>query len=162
MRPAPTPLPLAAQAVAVPAFAGVLDFCSNFHPSPVFGYPTVEAAYQAAKTTDPAVRARIRAAPAPAQAKRLGRGLALRPGWEEMKLDVMRTLVREKFSRHPALAERLLATGDVELVERNYWRDSFWGVCGGRGENHLGCILMDLRAELRARGGLAPPPPRRG
>lgn len=120
MRPAPAPLPLAAQAVAVPAFAGVLDFCSNFHPSPVFGYPTVEAAYQAAKTTDPAVRARIRAAPTPAQAKRLGRGLALRPGWEEMKLDVMRTLVREKFSRHHALAERLLATGDVELVERNY------------------------------------------
>jgi ribA/ribD-fused uncharacterized protein len=158
MRSAAAPLPLAAQAAAVPAFAGVLDFCSNFHPSPVFGYPTVEAAYQAAKTTDPAVRARIRAAATPGQAKRLGRGLALRPGWEEMKLDVMRTLVREKFARHPALAERLLATGDVELVERNYWRDTFWGVCGGRGENHLGRILMDLRAELRAAGEVAPPP----
>jgi len=31
----------------------------------VFGYPAVEAAYQAAKTTDPAVRARIRGRAAP-------------------------------------------------------------------------------------------------
>ena len=162
MDPAPAPLPLDAQAFAVPAFTGVLDFCSNFHPSPVFGYRTVEAAYQAAKTTDSAVRARIRAAPTPGQAKRLGRGIALRSGWEEMKLDVMRTLVREKFSRYHALAERLLATGDVELVERNYWRDTFWGICGGRGENHLGRILMDLRSELRAAAEVSPPLRRRG
>lgn len=64
-------------------------------------------------------------------------------------LSVMETLVREKFTRHPALAAQLLATGDLELVERNHWRDTFWGICDGRGENHLGRILMKVRTELQ-------------
>jgi len=45
-------------------------------------------------------------------------------------------------------------------VERNYWRDTFWGFCGCRGENHLGRILMDLRAELRRADGRSPAKPR--
>jgi predicted NAD-dependent protein-ADP-ribosyltransferase YbiA (DUF1768 family) len=61
----------------------------------------------------------------------------------------METLVREKFTRHAPLAELLVATGDLDLVERNRWRDTFWGVCNGIGENHLGRILMIVRAELQ-------------
>lgn len=32
--------------------------------------------------------------------------------------------------------------------EGNTWGDKFWGVCDGEGENHLGKLLMEVRAEL--------------
>lgn len=143
------------QSLETPAFRGVLAFCSNMDPTPVFQYPTVEHAYQAAKSSDQAVRERIRAAATPQIAKCMGNPKhrlcvipTVRADWEEIKLAVMRALVREKFVRHPSLARLLLATGDLALVERNLWRDRFWGVWEGRGENHLGRILMDVRAEL--------------
>lgn len=137
------------QAQATPAFRGVLAFCSNMHPAPVFGYASVEHAFVASKTLDDGERARVRAERDPYRAKRLGRGLTLRPDWDRIRLEVMETLVREKFTRHAALAAQLAATGTLDLVERNHWRDTFWGVCQGRGENHLGRILMKVRAELR-------------
>jgi predicted NAD-dependent protein-ADP-ribosyltransferase YbiA (DUF1768 family) len=43
----------------------------------------------------------------------------------------------------------LLATDDEELVEGNWWNDTFWGVCRGDGENNLGKIIMKVRDELR-------------
>ena len=140
---------LVLQAQATPAFRGVLAFCSNMHPARVFGYATVEHAYVASKTLNERERARVRAEPDPYRAKRLGRQLTLRPDWDRIKLSVMETLVREKFTRHPELAVQLVATGTLELTERNHWRDTFWGVCDGRGENHLGRILMKVRAELQ-------------
>lgn len=54
-----------------------------------------------------------------------------------------------KFTQHEFLKEALLATGDSELIEGNTWRDYFWGVCNGKGQNKLGKILMRIRAELR-------------
>jgi len=47
------------------------------------------------------------------------------------------------------ILERLLATGDQELIEGNTWGDRFWGVCDGEGQNQLGRLLMELRNELR-------------
>lgn len=142
---------IAQQAQATPAFRGVLAFCSNMYLAAVFGYGSNEHAFVASKTLDLGERAWVRHEPNPYHAKRMGRRLALRPDWEDIKLHVMETLVREKFARHPDLAKQLLATGDVELVERNHWGDTFWGVCNGRGENHLGRILMLVRDELRSR-----------
>lgn len=137
------------QAQATPAFRGVLAFCSNMHPASVFGYATVEHAYVASKTLDARERARVKAEPNPYRVKRLGRRLTLRPDWDRIKLSVMEGLVREKFTRHPELAAQLVATGSLELVERNHWQDTFWGICHGRGENHLGRILMKVRAEFQ-------------
>ena len=48
----------------------------------------------------------------------------------------------QKFLQHPHLIEMLLQTGDEELVEGNKWGDRFWGVCKGKGENHLGKISI--------------------
>ena len=56
--------------------------------------------------------------------------------------------VRMKFT-DPALAAKLLATGEATLVEGNHWGDTFWGVCDGEGRNQLGEILMTVREELR-------------
>jgi hypothetical protein len=47
------------------------------------------------------------------------------------------------------LKQLLLATGDKELIEGNTWGDTFWGVCNGIGQNHLGKILMAKRTELK-------------
>lgn len=140
-----------AQALRTPAFRDVLAFCSNMHLAPVFGYPSNEHAYVAAKTSDLALRDEIKAEPSPYKVKRFGRKLALRPDWDQIKLEVMETLVREKFTKHPALATQLRWTTDVPLVERNNWGDRFWGQVNGVGENHLGRLLMNMRAELIAR-----------
>jgi ribA/ribD-fused uncharacterized protein len=133
--------------MSIAEFKGPYAFLSNFHPSPVFGYPTVENAYQAAKTREKTLRVPFRSC-SPGEAKRLGRKLPLREDWESIKLEVMETLLREKFTRHPELAAALKATGDSELVEGNWWGDTFWGVCRGKGENHLGRLLMQLRGTL--------------
>ena len=58
----------------------------------------------------------------------------------------------EKFSCNFYLLHKLLTTGDAKIVEGNTWGDTFWGVCGGVGENHLGKVLMRIRAELQNKG----------
>lgn len=137
------------QSLMVPAFRGPLSFLSNYYQATtrVFGYPTVEHAFAAAKTTDPEMRARIKAARTPGQAKRLGRSVYLRPGWDDMRVDVMRRLLQEKF-KYQYMREKLLFTRGFDLVEYNNWGDQFWGVSDGIGENHLGKLLMELRDSL--------------
>lgn len=134
-------------------FTGRYRFLSNFYGASVeyegVYYPTVEHAFQAAKTLDDGLRLVVRDSPTPAVAKRFGRGLGLRPRWEKIKLGIMADLVWIKFSSDRRLAVKLLRTRDEELVEGNRWGDDFWGVCNGKGENHLGKILMRVRDRLR-------------
>jgi ribA/ribD-fused uncharacterized protein len=134
-------------------FRGKFYFLSNFYPVNVYGYPSVEHAYQAAKTLDKALRAEIKACKTPAEAKRLGGKLNLRPDWEEIKLEVMETLLKRKFE-NPQLRSKLLETGSEPLVEENTWHDNFWGCCqcskcgfGLEGANHLGKLLMNIRGD---------------
>jgi ribA/ribD-fused uncharacterized protein len=126
---------------------------SNFAPSPIriddFVYATVEHAFQAAKTQHHWWRQRIREAATPKEAKQLGKQCPLRADWEQSKVQVMFGLVWQKFTQNPELAAKLKATGDRWIEEDAPW-DAFWGTgYGGKGENHLGTILMDIRAELR-------------
>ena len=76
-------------------FDGEHRFLSNFFPaSIVFGrieYPTVEHAFQAAKTDERALKLAVAAAPSPGAAKRIGRKLPLRADWEQVKTDIMQT-----------------------------------------------------------------------
>jgi len=73
----------------------------------------------------------------------------MRNDWEEVKVSVMRDLIRQKFKPGSELSDRLLDTGDWLLEEGNTWGDTFWGVCDGVGENWLGRLLMERRGELR-------------
>ncbi len=136
----------------ISSFSGTYGFLSNFYLATVvldeIEYPTVEHAFQAAKTLAPVQREQIRLATT-MNAKRLGRRVALRSGWDGMRVEVMRGLVQQKFTRHPELARRLLATEDARLIEGNYWRDRFWGVFEGEGENQLGLILEQVRENLK-------------
>ena len=138
----------------ITSFAGEYSFLSNFYPCAIAldsdDYPTVEHAFQAAKTDDSDQRRSIRDDESPVTAKHRGKRVTLRPGWDHLCFGIMETLVRQKFTRHSALREKLLATGDAELIEGNTWNDRVWGVYEGRGENRLGKILMKVRAELRS------------
>ena len=126
-------------------------FLSNFWLTPIkfreLIYSSVEAAYQAAKTLDPDARIAI-SKMTPGQAKRAGRKVYMRSDWEEIKIDIMILLNLQKYE-NPQLRATLLATGDAKLIEGNTWGDRFWGVYAGKGENHLGIILMEIRDGLR-------------
>lgn len=135
------------------SFRGEHGFLSNFYPAKVvyegMEYPTSEHAFQAAKSPVTGVRMIIARASSPGDAKQLGRKIALRSDWENIKLQVMEDIVRAKFSQNADLRIMLVqGTGDAELIEGNTWGDEFWGVCNGEGENHLGKILMEVRKEL--------------
>lgn len=134
------------------------SFLSNFYPAPITNdgivYPTNEHFFQAMKTTNTEERKKIAAAETPREAKEMGRSVALRSDWEEIKTDVMMTGLRKKFA-YPELKDQLLATGDEWLEEGNTWHDNAWGNCWCDkciripGRNMLGMLLMYLRDELK-------------
>lgn len=137
---------------SITEFQGPNRWLSNFWPAQVvfagISYPTVEHAYQAAKSDVQSEREAICLAKTPGDAKRLGKRVTMRKDWNAVKLDVMLDLLRQKFAI-PTLRAKLLATGDLMLVEGNPWGDYFWGVCRGKGENHLGRLLMGVRSEIK-------------
>jgi len=137
-------------------FQGGHFFLSNFFPTTLVhdgvNYPSVEHAFQACKTPDIKERVRISNLASPGQAKRAGRQVSLRSDWQEVRVTIMRMLVRKKFSK-PQLANMLLKTGTEELIEGNTWNDVFWGkdLTTMHGENMLGRILMEIREGLHVR-----------
>ena len=132
---------------------------SNFWPSAVsldgVQYPSVENAYQAAKTY-PEHRAPFEFC-TPGAAKRAGKKVPMRPEWENEKVAVMRDLLAKKFRAGSLLAAKLLDTGDAHIEEGNSWGDRFWGVCGGSGSNTLGKLIMERRHSLVVARELAKP-----
>ena len=72
-----------------------------------------------------------------------------RPDWDEVKVSIMRDILRAKSDQHEYVRRKLLATGDRTLIE-NSWRDDFWGWGPNRdGQNMLGKLWMELRGDLR-------------
>jgi ribA/ribD-fused uncharacterized protein len=130
-------------------FEGKYEFLSNFYPVIVsyesFPYASVEHAYQAAKSEDKKYRAKVFNAATAKEAKRLGKRAKLREDWEQVKVGIMRGLLRQKFN-NPELRALLDATKGQELIEGNWWGDKFWGQSPvGEGENWLGKLLMEIR-----------------
>ena len=127
-------------------------FLSNFHPCLIkyenLEYPSAEHLYVALKTTDESIREAIAGIPAAKDVKAFGMTIKLRPNWNDIRLSMMYIVVSEKFQQNKDLAEKLIATGDNELVEHNWWNDKYWGKHFGEGENHLGRTLMEVREEL--------------
>ncbi len=133
-------------------------FLSNFYNA-CLDYEEVvfcstEAAFQAAKTLDIEERKKI-ARMNPSESKKAGRKVALRSDWALVKDKVMYDVCLAKFTINEPLKERLLATGDEELVEGNEWHDNYWGNCTCDnckdipGRNQLGKTLMKVRADIR-------------
>lgn len=125
-------------------------------------YPTSEHAYQAGKASKPAVRDWILSAPSPSLAAMAAHGLYtwdIVPNWSQIKFGRMRAVLRAKFTQHEDLRELLLSTGQARLVEAgtvNNAVNRLWGEVDGKGENMLGVMLMELRAELAKSKPAAP------
>lgn len=120
-------------------------------------FATVENFYQAMKAPRERrdLREKIAAMP-PHAAKRFARRIELRPDWEQIKVEVMRFALRQKFAPGTSWYERLLET-EGQIVERNNWHDNFYGdcmcgrkACESAGANILGRLLMELRSEYAA------------
>lgn len=133
----------------IDSFSGEYSFLSNFYPAKLvvfdLEFKTSEHAYQAFKTLDFKEFNQIKNAQTPGNAKKLGKYVTLRDDWDDIKLKVMKVVVRAKFDQNPEIRVKLINTAPAELIEGNAWRDDFWGVYNGVGENHLGKILMNLR-----------------
>ena len=141
-------------------FRGENFFLSNFYMLPItyegMEFPSTEHAFQAAKDLDPIIRLRIAKLPRPGQAKRAGGRskesiVTLREDWETIRVQVMEDVLRLKFA-DLELREKLLNTGNAELIEGNTWGDCEWGMVktpDGQwvGKNMLGKLLMKLRSE---------------
>lgn len=71
-----------------------------------------------------------------------------RVDWDDVKVDIMRNILWAKVNQHTYVRRKLLASGDRKLVE-NSWRDDYWGWGPNQdGQNMLGKLWMEIRAEL--------------
>ena len=146
--------------MSITDFRGEYRWLSNFGHSPIhmtnpfLGYElkadTVEHAYQAYKTIVIEEREWVLKSRTPAIARRRGQKVTLRKEWDSFRIMYMSALVKAKFTQNKELAAKLLSTDNHHLVEvSDGWGDKFWGVCEGRGLNHLGRILMNVREEIK-------------
>lgn len=138
----------------ISGFFGEHRWLSNFYLSPIkvdgILYGTVEHYFQAMKATNLDDHDYISTAPYPGLAKARAKTIELREDWNKVRLKKMRIGIRAKFDQNPELKEKLMATESLELIETNTWGDTFWGVSvDGKGHNHLGEILMELRDSYR-------------
>ena len=143
----------------ISSFSGKYKFLSNFYVSPfqysvnnhIFTFKTVEHFYQAYKSTNLNDFTKIVNTATPADAKRLGRHIALRDDWDAIKTAVMYRGLCLKFGSHTDLRNELIKTFPSLLIEGNNWHDNFWGQCMCKrcidyhGCNFLGQMLMVLR-----------------
>lgn len=115
-------------------------------------FPTSEHAYHWEKFANyaPTVAQAIAAAPSAHEAFKLAEHEKAwrRKDWDDVKVDIMRGILRAKANQHEYVRRKLLATGNRELVE-NSWRDDFWGWGPNRdGKNMLGKLWMEIRDEF--------------
>lgn len=141
-------------------FFGDHRFLSNFWPGPItfkdHEWPCTENAYQWAKGGSLEEMVETFQTIRPGKAKRLAKVLPICDDWNARKSMLMLALTFLKYKQNPDLAEKLLDTGDVDIVEFNNWGDTYWGqvLRDGKqvGENRLGRILMTVRSNLRGEG----------
>ncbi|KAJ7475443.1 hypothetical protein B0H11DRAFT_2033640 [Mycena galericulata] len=130
---------------------------TNLSPHPVAYegkmYPTAEHLFQAFKFLEdnPDIARAVRCAKKPGDAwVEVARQKArIRTDWVDVRVEKMDIVLRQKFNQHPDLRQKLLATGDAELVEDSP-EDSFWGRGKDhQGRNELGRALERMRGKLR-------------
>lgn len=123
-------------------------FLSNMYPCEIrvngLVFTCAEACFQSFKTTDLNERKKFQGING-FEAKKLGRSVSIRSDWNDIRIEVMSRVIHAKFHQNPDLTKKLQDTGDLLIIEDNNWKDTFWGVCNGKGYNLLGQILMSER-----------------
>ena len=134
-----------------PSFRKELSFLSNMYLCGIkarvkekdYTFPSAENLYQSLKCPG---NEDLFATVSPSEAKKLGKTLLMREDWNSVKLDIMEYVIALKFSQNEELKNQLMQC-DFQIVERNLWNDTYWGVCNGVGENHLGNILEKFKCK---------------
>ena len=67
----------------------------------------------------------------------------IRTDWEEIKNDVIKIGLREKFLQHEELKKRLIETCDKILFD-----NSPYNIYVAQGKNMIGKLLMEIRNEI--------------
>ena len=138
---------------AISTFRGDYSYLSNFYIRSIIyngiKYKSTEHAYQAMKATNKDDHDFVANSLTPGRAKQSGQSIPCRQDWNNIKIQVMHDIVKAKFEQHADLKELLLSTNDTALIEGNNWKDTYWGICDGKGENNLGKILMSIRDSLK-------------
>ena len=151
------------------SFRDEFSFLSNFSLHPVtvvihgvaYTFPSNENFFQAMKSNSQLIWVEFQHI-TPYQSKKRSKELVVREDWDAVKVGFMQLGLDIKFN-NPEACALLLATGDAELVEGNYWGDIFWGkstvtqffkrhgriIQAGEGENWLGRLLMQVRANKK-------------
>lgn len=130
-------------------FKGKYFFLSNFSPCMLrvningkdLIFSSVEAAFQAHKNFELADKFVLLK---PLEAKRYGKKIPLTTAnWDIERIYIMARLLTQKF-KDPVLFASLKNINE-EIAEDNYWGDTFWGICKGKGDNVLGKLIMYIR-----------------
>lgn len=143
-------------------FNGVFDFLNNEYPCAVYLegrlYPSVFHAFQAARSEKDHERAKIALAESLQELYELATEIEDPPEWANKRLTVMEKCLRDKFRRHRELRERLRKTGNRDLINTYADRSTsnlFWGMVEGKGQNHLGHLLQNIRLDIHTEKELA-------
>lgn len=129
-------------------------FLSNFYNTDVvleingqeLKFKNAEAAFQAQKNYSLAEKFVLLSG---AEAKKLGKTIPITTeSWKTERLYAMAKALHSKFKHFGLLF--MLKLIKEEIVEDNYWDDTFWGVCTNKKYNHegkniLGKMLMNIR-----------------
>ena len=117
-------------------------------------YPSVEHAYQAAKTQNIDLRKKIQNASVH-EARKIGKNEITIPlTWDTDRLVVMKQLQKSKYTDNLNLKLKLLLTGNEEIIQGGTMPDKFWGQDDfGDGKNHNGKIIMKVREEIKTEEG---------
>ena len=142
------PMPFSSKS---PEFGWLSNFSAHGFTIDDVRWASVEHFYQARKYAGTEIADRIRKAESPLKARKIAqdRSLVPRNDWDAVKEDVMRQALEAKFTQNRRLWERLVATGDEELIHASE-SDLFWGKNrDGLGDNRLGVLLMEVRRALQ-------------
>lgn len=113
-------------------------------------WPSAEHYYQATKYQG-ATKEKIRTCDNPTQARKMGRSIfkRKRSDWKQIRVTVMTRAIYTKCRTHLEVTEALLET-ELKPLANNAFGEYFWGVGrDGRGENHYGKVLQNVRDRLR-------------
>ena len=132
------------------------ELLSRNSPHPIHledkDWPSVEHYFQAMKFQNESYQEKIRLTKNIDQVIKLGKSWTKkkRPDLKKVQTTLMTRAIYIKCRTYDAVAQRLLETGDIKLVENSQF-DYYWG-CGRdhRGENHYGKILMNVRDKLNS------------
>lgn len=113
--------------------------------------PTCEHAFQSEKFEDETLKERIRKTMSAHDAKKLAHEHKdkYRNNWGQVKLGVMKEILREKVRQHSYVKEKLIESGTRTLIEDSS-HDDYWGWGPSKdGANHLGKLWMEVKEEVK-------------